>query len=44
MVVTLLIAVAYYSVLFEVQDMTNTVASRVITVQKSWLFARHDDE
>ena len=43
MVVTLLIAVAYYSVLFEVQDMTNTVASRVITVQKSW-FARHDDE
>ncbi|CAB4017096.1 Transposon Ty3-G Gag-Pol poly, partial [Paramuricea clavata] len=37
---TFLIAVDYYSGLFEVQDMTSTVASRVITVLKSW-FARH---
>ena len=37
---TFLIAVDYSSGLFEVQDMTSTVASRVITVLKSW-FARH---
>ena len=37
---TFLIAVDYYSGLFEVQDMTSTVASRVITILKSW-FARH---
>ena len=37
---TFLIAVDYYSGLFEVQDMTSTVASRVITVLKSW-FAQH---
>ena len=36
---TFLIAVDYYSGLFEVQDMTSTVALRV-TVLKSW-FARH---
>ena len=36
---TFLIAVDYYSGLFEVQDMTSTVASHVITVLKSW-FAR----
>ncbi len=37
---TFLIAVDYYSGLFEVEDMTSTVASRVITVLKSG-FARH---
>ena len=37
---TFLIAVDYYSGLFEVQGMTSTVASRVITVLKPW-FARH---
>ena len=37
---TFLIAVDYYSGLFEVQDTTSTVAWRVITVLKSW-FARH---
>ena len=37
---TFLIAVDYYSGLFEVQDMTSTVASHVITMLRSW-FAQH---
>lgn len=37
---TFLTAVDYYSGLFEVQDMTSTVAPRVITILKLW-FARH---
>ena len=35
-----LIAVDYYSGMFEVQDLKSTTATRVITLMKSW-FARH---
>ena len=35
-----LIAVDYYSGYFEVQDMSTTTSTRVITVLKSW-FSRH---
>ena len=36
-----LIAVDYYSGYFEVQDLSNTTSTRVITVLKAW-FSRYD--